>query len=59
MQFRFYITNMHSGSIQGTDKKSHAEDLAQSEDYFVVDTKTGEWVTTEGRVAVEENEAHE
>jgi hypothetical protein len=48
MKFRYYITDLFEGSISGTDKRSVAEDLAQSEEYFVVDSKTGEWMETGG-----------
>jgi hypothetical protein len=44
MLFQFYITELHSGAILGTDDLSVAEQYARTEDAFVVDTRTGEWL---------------
>lgn len=46
--FRFYITDTNEGSIRGTNNEELAEEIAESEDYFVVDTKMGEWIVAEG-----------
>ena len=46
MKFRYYITDMHSGSIHGSDSAEVAASLRHSEDYFVVDTETGMWLTS-------------
>lgn len=46
MKFRFYITDLHAGSIFGTNDESLAKDYAQSEDHFVADTETGLWLQT-------------
>lgn len=48
MKFRYYVTDLHNGSIRGTDDLDAAESFAESEDYFVVDTGTGEWIQPEG-----------
>ncbi len=54
MKFRFYITDTYSGSVVGTNDEQKAHDLSASEDFFVVDTQTGEWITTDGAVEVTE-----
>lgn len=54
MKFRFYITTMDDGSIRGTNDVSVATELAQSEDFFVVDTESGEWIQPDGRFPVQE-----
>lgn len=55
MKFRYYITSLHEGNIEGTNELQVAEELAECEEYFVVDTNTGEWLHAEGkRVPVEE-----
>lgn len=46
-KFRYYITDVHQSNILGTDNRDVAADLAQSEDFFVVDTETGEWMQTD------------
>lgn len=53
-KFRFYITDLFDGRIVGTDSADQAQMLANCEDYFVVDTETGEWLTPDGPVAVTE-----
>lgn len=54
MMFRFYITDLNQGAVLGTDSLQDAERLAGSEDHFVVDTSTGEWLTSAGgRLEVE------
>lgn len=44
MKFRYYITNLHEGLVQGTDDETIAANCATSEDFFVVDTETGIWL---------------
>lgn len=53
MKYRFYITNLFDGVIQGTDLEGVAELYSPCEDFFVVDTESGEWLTTEGRQDIE------
>lgn len=48
MKFRYYITNMCAGCIQGTNSPEEAQNFANCEDFFVVDTETGEWLLSEG-----------
>ena len=47
-KFRFYVTTMYDGCIKGTDNVNAAESLAESEDFFIVDTETGEWLLPGG-----------
>ena len=54
MKFRFYVTDLHQGLICGTDDAETARDFSASEDYFVVDTETGKWLTTDDDVEVQE-----
>lgn len=49
MKFRFYITNLHVGAIEGTNDESVAQRMAGSEDCFVVDSETGEQLMPDGR----------
>lgn len=53
MKFRYYITDLHSGSIVGTNDTEIATKLSGSEDFFVVDTETGEWITPNGPVVLD------
>jgi len=54
-RFRYYITELFNGKIVGTNDSAVAEDYAGSEDCFVVDTITGEWLQPNGnKVSVEE-----
>lgn len=48
MTFRYLITDLHEGCILGTNDKKVALELAESEDHFVADTKTGKWLQTNG-----------
>jgi hypothetical protein len=45
MKFRYMITDLHEGSVKGTNDEEKAIDLSQSEDYFVVDTKNCAWLS--------------
>lgn len=47
MKFRYYITDTFNGRILGTEDSQLAEEYAKSEDYFVVDTFTGVWLTAD------------
>lgn len=53
MKFRYYITDLHEGHIVGTDDEEKARELSTSEDYFVLDASTGEWMNIDGRTPVE------
>ncbi len=44
MKFKYYITDLYSGTIQGTNDESVARELANCEDYFVVNAETGNWL---------------
>ena len=57
MKFRYYITSMFDGNITGTNDTSRAVDYAECEDFFVVDTETGEWLTPDGPANIEEKKA--
>lgn len=55
MKFRYYITDLYEGHVVGTDNGEKAANLATSEDYFVIDSEDGEWLTVNGvAVPVEE-----
>jgi len=48
MKFKYYITSLDNGNITGTNDPVIAADLALSEDNFVVDTETGQWLLEDG-----------
>ena len=48
MQFRFYITDTMEGNIVGTDDEDLAIEYAESEEAFVLDAQTGEWILSDG-----------
>jgi hypothetical protein len=50
MKFRFYITDTFNGSVVGTDDKEQAQNYAQVEEYFVVDTETGTWLMIDNNI---------
>lgn len=48
MKFRYYIADLYSGSIIGTDDNKTAHDLASCEDFFIVDTEAGVQLLSDG-----------
>lgn len=48
MKFRYYITNTFNGCLEGTNSTKEAEELAQCEDFFVIDSQDGVWLTPDG-----------
>lgn len=40
--FKYYVTDLYSGSIKGTNSDEDAQNIAECEDFFVVDSTTGE-----------------
>lgn len=54
MKFRFYITDTQEGAVEGTDNEVFADLASQSERFFVVDSETGEQLTTTGRQPIVE-----
>ena len=58
MKFRYYITNTFNGDVEGTNNTDKAEELAACEEFFVVDSDSGEWLQASGnRVPVEDSAA--
>jgi hypothetical protein len=53
MKFRYYITNLYQGNIQGTNDEATAREFSVSEDFFVVDAETGTWFNTSDDIPVE------
>ena len=49
MKFRYYITDLYEGVVAGTNDEDNARNFTSSDDYFVVDSDTGEWLTAEGK----------
>lgn len=54
MKFRYYISDLENGNVAGTDSEQTARDFAQSEEYFVVDTKTGQWLTDDQDIDIKD-----
>ena len=48
MKFRFYVTDLNNGSVSGTDDPDLAADISLSEDFFVVDSESGMWLSANG-----------
>lgn len=48
MKFRFYITDVHEGVVEGTNEEAVAVYFAESEDYFVIEAETGLWLQPDG-----------
>lgn len=44
MKFRYYITDLVSGDVKGTNDTQKALELADSEEHFVVEGETGTWL---------------
>ena len=44
---RFYIVDTCEGRVRGTDSEKIAKEYAQSEDFFVIDSKTDKWLQSE------------
>ena len=45
VKFRYLVTSLHSGSVEGTNDKAIALECSECEDYWVVDTKEQKWLT--------------
>lgn len=54
MKFRFYITDLFDGVINGTNDENTASEYAVSSDFFVVDSELGVWLTEDGKEEVNE-----
>lgn len=44
MKYKFYITDTFDGAIRGTDSEEVALDASHSEDYYVLNAETGQWI---------------
>lgn len=48
MSFRFLITDLFAGDVKGTNDPETAKEYAASDDFFVVDCETREWIGSDG-----------
>lgn len=48
-KFRFYISDPFDGAIKGTDNSTTAQEFAASDDFFVIDSETGESLLSNGK----------
>lgn len=56
-KFRYYLVSVFDGygNITGTNDRKIAEEFAGSEEDFIIDTETNEWIQAEAeRVQIEE-----
>ena len=54
MKFKYYVLDTMDGQVFCTNSDEEASAFSNSEDYFVVDTSTGEWLQiNEKRVPIE------
>lgn len=53
-KFRYYITNLFEGEVQGTDDTKVAEEASNCDEMFIVDTETGSWIINEEPIQIEE-----
>jgi hypothetical protein len=51
MKFRYYITDLFDGAVKGTNSDEDAANYASSEDFFVVDAESGQWLQASGERA--------
>lgn len=42
--FKYLITDLHQGTIVGTDDRETADQFSYSEDHFVADTEAGKMI---------------
>lgn len=50
-KFKYYVTDLFDGRVKGTNSDTVARDLADSSDFFVVNSETGSWLTEGGEDA--------
>lgn len=44
MKFKYYIVSPTSGDIWGTNERALAEEFSTSDDHYVIDVESNEWV---------------
>lgn len=54
MSFRYIITDTFDGVLKGTNDRAIATEFAICEDYFVYDSETGNWMTSDDEIPVTE-----
>jgi hypothetical protein len=48
MKFRYYVVELDEGKVLGTDSSEEAEQFADAEEYFVIDSQEGMWMLPDG-----------
>lgn len=56
MGFRYYIVDLFNGCPTGTNDKAIADNYALSEDAFVIDTETNQWLSSSASDQIKEVE---
>lgn len=44
MKFRYYIVDELNGDVKGTNDTEVAENLSRADDFWVIDTETGQYL---------------
>lgn len=47
-KFKYYVTNLFSAEIGGTNSDDKAKELAQRHEFYVVNAETGLWLAWAG-----------
>lgn len=45
MKYRYYIVDLFDGCVKGTNDEKTARDFAIGDEWYVIDTETGKWIT--------------
>lgn len=48
MRYRYYIVDTMNGTVFGCENDNDALDYAMCEEFYVIDTATGYWITNDG-----------
>lgn len=49
---RYYIVDLADGFVKSTNDAVIANDLSESDDFFVIDTQDNTWITTTGAQSI-------
>lgn len=46
--FKYFIVDLDCGEVEGTNDEGIAHSLAESEDYFIIEKETNQWLQPNG-----------
>ena len=52
MKYKYYIVDLFNGDVKGTNSDDDALGFSTSQDFYVIDSESGEWLDSKTRIEI-------